>query len=69
MLRDALTLQVDPEPICSLSANTKNDSAHPASLEVGGEGAQSVLRDRMTPAAFAHPYAAMHRKKFSNLDP
>lgn len=43
MLRDALTLQVDPEPICSLSANTKKTQPiQPVWMEVGGEESQGV---------------------------
>lgn len=43
MLRDALTLQVDPEPICSLSANIKKTQpTQPLWMEVGGEGVMEV---------------------------
>lgn len=72
MLRDALSLQVDPDPICSLSANIKKaQPIHPAWMEETLEvkKLRSVLRCRMIPAAFPHPHAAMHRTKLSSPDP
>lgn len=63
---------MDPEPICSLSANTeKAQPIHPAWTEERLEVKElrSVLRDRMIPAAFPHPHAAMHRTKLSSPGP
>lgn len=72
VLRGVLSLQVDPEPILSLSANTKKDQPiHPVWMEERLEvkGLRSVLRDRMIPSAFRHPYPAMHRTKLSSPCP
>lgn len=72
MLRGALSLQVDPEPICSFSATTKNTQPiHPVRMKERLEVKElrSVLRDRMIPAAFPHLHAAMHTTKLSSPGP
>lgn len=64
MLRDALSLQVDPEPICSLSANTKKAQPIQAVwMEVGGEGAQECAEGQDGSCCFPSPLCSYVQDK------